>query len=437
MSVTGKKKIVIIGAGSLQFGLGSVGNILASKTLEGTTICLHDINAGNLQLVHQAAQAAIEKKKVDFNLESTIDRGDALHHADFIINSIEVTPRFELWEHDYYIPLQYGNKQIMGENGGPGGLFHAVRVIPPILDICDDIMRTCPEALFINFSNPMSRICLAIKRKFPKLQFIGLCHEYQHFLPQVARLLDTPIANLETRGGGLNHFGVLLDVKYKDTGKDAYPEIREKGVDFFSTMVGYDGFKLVASILEKFGYLPYTTDSHFGEYIHWAWEKADMPAVRQFYSAYKELLLQQRDQIVSKIQRGKGARLVKPDEENAIPIIEAMLSSDEHLEPSINIPNDGIITNLPSDLVVECPATISKDGIKGIHLGDLPKGIAALLRHQASVQDIAVESILQESKDLLMQALLVDPCVGTTRQAERILEHLLKVEKDSISINFE
>ncbi|TFF87765.1 MAG: hypothetical protein EU550_02660, partial [Promethearchaeota archaeon] len=134
--MTRKEKIVLIGAGSLSFGLGAVGNILESKILEGATICLHDIDAENLELAFNASQAAIEKNKLNFELEHTTLRNEALRNATFIINSIEVAPRYPLLDLDFQIPQEFGCKQISGENGGPGGLFHSLRVIPPVLEIC-------------------------------------------------------------------------------------------------------------------------------------------------------------------------------------------------------------------------------------------------------------------------------------------------------------
>ena len=172
--MSNSQKIVLIGAGPLQFGLGSVGNMLQCKALEGSIICLHDINAETLELTYKACQAAIDKRKLDFSLDYTVNRQDALKNATFIINAIEIPPRFKLLDLDYRIPQEFGCKQITGENGGPGGLFHSLRVIPPILDICEDVHKICPSAYLINFSNPMSRICLAIKRKYPSIKFIGL-----------------------------------------------------------------------------------------------------------------------------------------------------------------------------------------------------------------------------------------------------------------------
>lgn len=432
-----KHKIVLIGAGSLQFGLSTVGNILESEILKGSTITLHDIDPENLDLTYKACHSAIEKRNLNFRIEQTTNRIQALKDASFIINAIEIPPRFKLLNYDYRIPQQYGNMQVSGENGGPGGLFHSLRVIPPILEICEDIKKICPNSVLINFSNPMNRICLAIKRKFPKLKFVGLCHEYHHFIPLLEKILDKKEEELEITAGGLNHFGVLLNVKYKESGKDAYPDIRKIGPSYLYSVNSYDGFKFIAFFLETYGYLPYTTDSHYGEYIHWSWKKADIPAIRKFWSFYEEMLKKDQIKILRKIKRGKGARLVKADEERAIPIIEGIVTDTNYIEPSVNIPNENVFSNLPQDLTVECPALINKDGINPIELGEYPIEIATLIKEQAAIQDLVLEAIFKKSKDLVLQALLADPTVRSPWQAKNIFEELFRLEKDYIQIDFE
>jgi len=434
--LTKKEKIVLIGAGSLQFGMGSVGSILNSEILKGSTVSLHDTNPTNLELVTQACSEAIEKKKYDIELESTIDRKKALKNATFVINSIEVGPRFEWFDLDYTIPRKYGNKQVMGENGGPGGLFHSLRVIPPILEICDDIQKICPSAFLINFSNPMSRICLAIKRKFPNLNFVGLCHEFLGFQFHYSRILGTPLTNLKIIAGGLNHFGVVLSIKYADNDHDAYPDLRKKAPNYLSEIKGFgNDVDLIRYILEKFGYLAYTPDSHYGEYISWAWEKANLEGIREFYNGYKSITLKTGERLVKRIKRGSGANLVKPDQERAIPIIEGIITNSGHQEVSVNLPNDGIITNIPRDLVVECPAIVTKNGLEAVKLGDYPKGLAGLLRDQASVQDLVVEAILKKSKQLAFQALLLDPTIDNATNAEKIFEEMLEINKKHIFLD--
>ncbi|MFX1408773.1 MAG: hypothetical protein ACFFA6_00345 [Promethearchaeota archaeon] len=432
------EKITLIGAGSLQFGLGSVGSILDSKILEGATICLHDINEEALKLAHEACVSAINKRNLDFTLESTRDREEALKNVTFIINSIEVTPRFKLLDMDYRVPQEFGNKQVMGENGGPGGFFHSLRIIPPILDICEDIQKICPNALIINYSNPLSRICLAIKRKYPSLKFVGLCHEFHDFKPIITKILGISSSNLKIKAGGLNHFGVILDIKYKDSDKDAYPDIRKNGPTILKSIKKGpnldNAYDFIAFILETYGFLPYTTDGHYGEYMQWAWELVDIPATRKFIRDYENSLISQGEAFKNLIKRGKGDRIVKSDKERAIPIIEGIISDSNHEEGSVNIPNNEIITNLPEDLVVECPAVINRSGIQGIKLGEYPKGLAALLRTQASVQDLVVEAILTKSKDIALQALLADPVIETYWQAKKILEEMLKLQKNYLQI---
>ncbi len=433
-----KEKIVVIGAGSLQFGLGSVGSVIHSEILDGSTICLHDINEETLGLATQACQSAVESGKLNYTVESSLDRKEALKNATFVINAIEIPPRFKLLRWDFEFPMMWGSTQITGENGGPGGFFHSLRVIPPILDICEDIQKICPNAFFINYSNPMSRICLAIKRKFPNQKFVGLCHELGNNAPQILpKILDTPMSNIEIKAGGLNHFGVVLEAKYRDTGRNAYPDIRQKGPAVLGRLAEKTDLSLIKFILETYDYYAYTTDNHYGEYMSWAWEVADLPHGREFWESYEVMLAKSFNRIKRTIERGKGAKLVRADAERAIPIIEGIITNGNHEESSVNIPNDGIIMNLPQDLVVECPAIVNKDGLHGVPLGDYPKGLAALLRTQASVQDLVVEAILTKSKKVALQALLADPVINSSSQAKNIFESMLKLQKKYIQIELE
>ena len=174
-------KIVLIGAGSAQFGYSTMGDIAQSEILVGRKahIVLHDINPQTLEKVTKTGLEFIERENLPFTLSATTSRPEALAGADFCIISIEVGDRFKLWEQDWRIPQQYGIRQVYGENGGPGGLFHSLRIIPPILEICEDITKICPEAFVFNFSNPMSRICTTVHRKLPELKF-GIFHLDRH-----------------------------------------------------------------------------------------------------------------------------------------------------------------------------------------------------------------------------------------------------------------
>ena len=440
-------RIVLIGAGSLQFGLGTMGDIFHSEVLAGSEIVLHDINPTALARVEAAGQAFIQEHDLPFSLSATLERPIALQGADFIISSIEVGDRFALWEQDWRIPQQYGIRQVYGENGGPGGLFHSLRITPPILAIVGDAMRICPEAVIFNYSNPMSRICTTVHRRYPQARFIGMCHEIASLHRHLPLLADTPWENLRTRAGGLNHFSVLLEATYRDTGRDAYPEILAKAPAYFErlpslgAMMKYaketgatsedeaadapaDAYetwperRLFRAILEDFGLLPITTDSHLGEYVQWAWDAVDHKGILDFYTFYKGYLAHREPKIELKLT------------ERVIPIIEGILSDAGYEEGAVNLPNDGLIPDLPEWLVVEVPGIVGAYGVRGVHLPDYPRGFLGLLQNQVAVHDMTAEAILTGSRAAVIQALLVDPVVDAYAPVRELVDTMLEAQAD-------
>lgn len=436
-----EKRIVLIGAGSAQFGYGTIGDILQSQILQGSTIVLHDINAGALEIVKQTAEKFIVQHKLPFSITATTNRAEAFKGADFLINSIEVGDRFALWEQDWRIPQQFGINQVYGENGGPGGLFHALRITPPILEICADAQKICPNAFVFNYSNPMSRICTTVTRAYPDLKFIGLCHEIGSLPKFLPLILGVPYESLEVRAAGLNHFSVILTAKYKESGIDAYPDILRLAPPLFENMPkmeavykyaketgaipeaieelaaleteAWSEHKLFKVILEKFGLFPITSDSHFGEYIQWAHDTVDHKGILDFYNFYKGYLAKVEPKIELKLK------------ERVVPIIEGIVTNSGYLEEAVNIPNHGLIADLPDWIVVEVPATVDENGIHGVPTGNLPKGFAGLLMNQVAVHDLTAEAILKKSRSAVLQALLVDPNVNQYHGVEELLETMI------------
>lgn len=455
-------RIVLIGAGSAMFGLGSLGNILRSKVLEGSTIVLHDINAQALERTERVARKFVLERKLPYTVLATTSREEALQGAGFCVLAIEVGNRYELWEQDWHIPQQFGIRQVYGENGGPGGLFHSLRIIPPILAICQDIVRICPDAWVFNLSNPMTRIVMAITRKFPQLKTIGLCHEVVSLMEHLPKILETPWSNLSVKAGGMNHFSVLLEARYRDSGADAYPKIREKAAAYFEAVPegSYENLgatkeilavarsrselapddsgrapdqrhvwperELFKVVLEKFGLLPITTDSHFGEYLPWAHSTVDHKGILDFYNFYRRWCLEQVPE-----SRILGTREIEYWRD--IPIIEGILSNSGQEELAVNLPDRGLIENLPPETVVEVPATADAKGVHGTGLGRLPPGFAGLLNNQVAVNDLTVEAVLQGSRKLALQALLVDPVVHDAAAAERMLDTMLSLQSGFLS----
>ncbi len=257
--------------------------------------------------VLNSAQTFVKEHSFNYKINATTDRKKAFKNADFIISSIEVGNRFDLWDEDWKVPLQYGIKQVYGENGGPGGVFHALRIIPVVLEIMSDVMEICPDAYVFNFSNPMTAICTTVHRVYPKLKLIGMCHEIGWLSRWLPSMLNKDIDDMHFRAAGLNHFSCMIDLKDRKTGKDLYPEVLEKAEAFFVNELGYsdlfDDYRATGQLeseeqftkgsshkaskyewadrhiaqlmLKNYNLLPITVDSHFGEYLGWAWDIVD------------------------------------------------------------------------------------------------------------------------------------------------------------------
>lgn len=440
--------IVLIGAGSAQFGLGSLGDIMQSKLLAGSSIALVDIDEQALSRVNAIAQTFIKEKGLNFTVTATTDRKAALKGADAVIISIEVGQRFPLWEEDWTLPQQYGSQQIYGENGGPGGLFHALRITPVIVEMCDDVMEVCPDAWVFNYSNPMTAITTTVLRKYPDLKFVGLCHEIASLERYLPSILNTPFENLELKAAGLNHFSVLLSARYKDSGKDAYPDILEKAPAFFEREPGYSDILaylkahpqelqtegstnralppeirsrkswadrgLFREILETYKLLPITVDSHIGEYISWAHEVADHKGIKDFFELYQIML------------GFKKTRIELKAHERISFILDGIVSNSGYEESAVNIRNDHLIPDLPSWIAVEVPARVYAKGMEGIAFPDYPKGFGALLRNYTGVYDLTAEAILRKKKEYAIQALLASPITTPVRAASELVELMIQ-----------
>lgn len=441
-------KIVLIGAGSAQFGYGTLGEIFSSEVLNDSEVALLDINPNALRTVHGTAEAFVQQHGLPTRVTATTDRTKALQGADFVIISIEVGDRFELWDQDRTIPQQYGIQQVYGENGGPGGLFHSLRIIPPILEICADVRAICPEAYVFNYSNPMSRICTTVHRAFPELRFVGLCHEVSSLHRYLPDLLGVPWESLSTTAGGLNHYSCLLRAAYQD-GRDAYPDIRSKAPEFFRKLPGASDFleryrktgKLVETegvteidtsvlesarewverglfmfVLRHFDLLPITTDSHIGEYSAWAYDVVDHKGILDFYTYYRLCMASVEPEIELTTK------------ERVVPIMEAIAADRTLNEAAVNIPNDGFIEGLPAEIAVEVPAVIDGKGVRGVSLNCIPASFLGLLQNQVGVHRMTAEAVLSKSKKTAVQAFLVDPVVTKAACATELVELMVQLQ---------
>ena len=416
-------KVVLIGAGSASFGLSMLSDAVNTSELMGSTISLVDIDPEALEAVAALARKMNEESGAGLKIEHTTDRTRVLPDAEYVVISIAVN-RNELWKLDWEVPLKHGVKHTLGENGGPGGLFHCMRNIPIILDICRDIERLCPDALVLNFTNPVTRVCMAIDR-FSDVNAVGLCHGIGGQLHKLAGVIGTDPGNLDAKAAGLNHFTWILDLRFSDSGEDAYPELRSRLRDHDPAFQ-----PLSRKLFEVFGFYPSPGDDHIGEYLPYATEYCpmtgyDFDAAEQYKRETWERIgrmVRGQEPVTELIRRRSGER--------ASSIIAGILSNSNHLEPAVNVPNDGHISNLPQDAIVEVPAMVSGTGVSGISMGMLPPGIAALCQTQVGVQELAVAAAVTGHHGIALQALLADPVIRSTDAAEKILDELLALEAD-------
>jgi len=444
-----KAKIVVIGAGSASFGPAILGDLLQSRALRGSTVSLVDLNPHGLELVAKLAERANQEWDAGMTIEAATDRRDALAGADFVITSIAVA-REKLWRQDWEIPAKYGMRQPLGENGGPGAAFHTARNATMILDICKDMEKLCPDAWLLNFTNPVPRMTL-VARRYSKIKAVGLCHQIGMGYAIAAFALAEELGLkrpdgeewglyslghqalelIDIKAAGINHFTFMLDIRRQGTGEDLYPLFRER----LSHMAA--GFQpLTRRIFEAFGVCPATGDGHLAEYTHWSHDPQTRPWGKYGLHLYDwDGAEKHRDHMWDEIEAmAAGApisgRLRSGSGERAVPIIEAVMENRNAYELAVDIPNRGYISNLPDDAIVEVPAVVSRFGINGVGVGPLPEPIAAVCRTQLTVASLAVDAAVQGSRELLLQALLMDPMVNDMDQAQAMMHEMLAVQRE-------
>jgi alpha-galactosidase len=449
-----KSKIVCIGAGSFSFGLSTLVTLLKSEPLQGSEIVLVDQNQEALDLISSLAEWLNQEWGTGKVISSFSHHHRALSGANFVISAIEVPPREQLWQQDYEITLKYGLRQPYAENGGPGGFAHAARNVLPVLDIVYDMEAKCPDAWFLNFTNPMQRICALIHR-YSEIKVVGLCHQLGAAYAMAAKALaqdfgfdpgddfvsthsakenHAPMSRMGTLGfehfkieaAGVNHFTWMLDLRHRITGEDLYPLFRKRW------QVMDPHFEpLTRAVFDAFGLFPVPGDEHLCEYLPWVsdpitkpWEKYDLSLYDWQERAHnrEETWTQVKDIVHRKDNPDQFASALS---EGAVEIIEGILGNQDLVWEAVNIPNRSYIPNLPENAIIELPGLINAHGITGIPMGPLPDGIAEILCREISASQLCIDAVVHGDRQLAMQCLLLDPFIRDIDMAKAILDDYL------------
>jgi alpha-galactosidase len=405
--------IVLIGAGSTSFGLSTLHDIYVDEVFDGATIWLVDLDPRPLERMQRVAAALEAATQRGITVRAATDRVDALPGADAVVVSVEVD-RDRRWQQDFDIPRRHGVEHVLGENAGPGGLAHALRTIPLVAGIARDVERLAPSALLINFTNPEGRICTAFRRHLDQ-PIVGLCHEVELSRRRFSGLLGREI---ECRAAGLNHLTALVEANDAETGADVTGELHH-AVDRLCDGEG-ETFSFVQYLHNAFGVVIATSDSHAGEYYREAVEHA---APKDFL-ARQQRMRTMVDDVADRIANGTmdlDAFFQWETSEPLRPILRAAITGERERIASAILPNDGLIPELPTDAAVEVSAIAGPHGITGDASPDLPLAFTAKLRNEVAIQQLVADAALLGSRDAALQALLIDPVVGSSRAAEEIL----------------
>jgi alpha-galactosidase len=450
--------ITVIGAGSASFGENTLSALLRSKKLTGSTLRLVDRNEQSLNIVHRLAIRLNREWNAGFHITAHTHHKEALWGAEFVVSAIEVGPREELWRSDYELTLKHGVHQPYGENGGPGGFAHAARNVGPVMEIAHDMEQACPGAWFINFTNPMIRICDAVNRH-SRIKAVGLCHQIYAGFTMVgvalakdlgievpdglegmhADILQHPLQHrvkeqvlplIDLRAAGINHFSWILSVRDRRTGEDLYPLLRKR---FFELDPGFE--PLTRRVFQDFGLCPVPGDTHLCEYLPWMSDPVTKPWEEFNIRLYDwEIMASLRDFSLDRLaEMGHEIMaidsLLDTDSEGAIEMIENIVCAGTHYHLAANLPNTGQISNLPIGATVETPVIVDGAGIHPVQMGSLPEAVAELNRRELIIAQLCVDAVVEGNYDKALQCMLLDPMIRDMHAAKNILDDYLAAYK--------
>jgi alpha-galactosidase len=447
-------KITLIGAGSMSFAPLTIRDILLNPNLNSVPleICLMDILEAPLKVSEAYAREVTKVLGRSAVISATTNLEAALQDANFVVTAIEVD-RYFYWSQDFHIPRKYGSSQIYGENGGPGGMFHTLRNIPPMLEIAHAMERICPDTWLINYTNPEAKLVEAVTR-LTKIQCVGLCHGIGMGLEQLSGLLNLPMEELDVVACGLNHFGWFQSIKSKKTGADLYPLLREKERQA-NWLSNWDEIALSRLMLRIYGLYPYPGANHIGEYIRWSdgylagalmqyfydpvtedpWKSHKLPDFVYSAASLREKPLfeppkSEAEQQVYENRFELKAEDLKPSHEVGVQIIESIAFDIPRDLLAVNLPNTGCIPGLPEGMAVELPAHVDGTGIHARQMEPLPDAVTEMIRVQGVIHKLIIDAYVEQSRNKLLQAVLLDPTVGAYNNMVAMINEICEVQKD-------
>ena len=417
-------KISFLGAGSTVFARNLLGDILSYPELASSTISLHDINPERLRTTEIVAQRIARVLGVHPTIETTLDRRRSLDGADYAISMFQIAGYKPGTVVDFEIPKKYGLRQTIADTLGIGGIMRALRTIPVLLEVCQDMEQLCPSATLLNYVNPMAMNTWAINRA-SKIRTVGLCHSVQGTAEQIALDIDVPIREINYLSAGINHMAFYLRFERRTPSgvEDLYPRIRQvvaEGRVPEWNRVRYE-------LLMRLGYFVTESSEHISEYVPWfikrdrpdLIERLNIPLDEYIRRCEVQIAIWEYTRQMFEDPASTNFDQIERSQEYGSSIIHSL----ETGEPCVvygNVLNRGLIDNLPQDCCVEVPCLVDKNGIQPTRVGMLPPHLAALIQTNINVQALTVEAALTLKKEHIYHAAMLDPHTAAELDLDQI-----------------
>lgn len=430
------RKIAFIGAGSFGFTRELVKDLLTYPALQDAELSLMDIDAERLDYIKRACDRIVAEGKYPTKIVATLDRAEALKGADGVVTTI-LQGNCDIWQHDILIPKKYGVDTNVGDTRGPSGIFRFLRTVNPILDIAADIERLCPDAVYLNYTNPMAMLCRAVQGAHPGLVCSGLCHSVQGTAGMLAQWIGAKPEEITYTCAGINHQAFYTEFLWK--GKDAYPLIR-KAIEEREEV--YNQEIVRNEMFLALGYYVTESSGHNSEYNAWFRKRPDLiekycthgtgwnPGEYAYIlNEYRKRETTWKDEIDNWF---KSPINLKRGWEYGSSIFNAIFGDGEMFKFNGNVRNFGLVDNLPYGCCVEVPVLASRRGLEPIHVGAMPPQCAILSGTNAQIEEMAVEASRTGNKDLVYQAICYDPltsAVCSLREIRSMVDEMFAANK--------
>jgi len=408
-------KIAFIGAGSVEFTRNVLSDLLTSPDLGPLAISLHDIDGERLETAAKMARWIAARTGAVVRIEAYLERRAALDGADYVINEIQVGG-YRATRLDFDVPARYGLRQTIADTIGIGGIFRGLRTIPVVVGIADDVAEVCPRALLLNYTNPMAMLPWAIQLGSGFQRVVGLCESVRDTQRFLAGLVEVPVDQIRFVTAGVNHQAFVLTFQHQ--GQDLYPRLDE-AIERDPELRR----RVRVELYRRFGYFPTESSEHSAEYLPWFLRHDEL--IERFRIPVGEYLRRSEDNLdehadlKGRLDSGKGFE-IEPTHELAWEVIHSIETGTERIVHG-NVRNSGLIENLPAGSCVEVPCLVDRAGVQPLPVGALPPQLAALNRTFLNVVELTVLAALEQRRDHVYQAAMLDPNTGATLTPDQIV----------------